>query len=142
MSESETERKSEVLPPLEMSPSSIATNPAESREAPPTPQYPSTLRDTLGSSLRSPAEVEGNDFFPPQPEKDLESPSSTRLEALVPSHYSRATTRSSSLREGRPQPPIASFIALNSRRGSPSPTQVTPPKLCGCISQETKPKRT
>ena len=72
------------LPPLEMSPSSIATNPAESREAPPTPQYPSTLRDTLGSSLRSPAEVEGNDFFPPQPEKDLESPSSTRLEALAP----------------------------------------------------------
>ena len=95
------------LPPLEMSPSSIATNPAESREAPPTPQYPSTLRDTLGSSLRSPAEVEGNDFFPPQPEKDLESPSSTRLEALVPSHYSRATTRSSSLRAGRPDFPGA-----------------------------------
>ena len=57
------------LPPLEMRPSSIATNPAESREAPPTPQYPSTLRDTLGSSLRSPAEVEGNDFSRHNPRK-------------------------------------------------------------------------
>ena len=31
------------------------------------------------------AEGEGNEGFPPPPEKDLESPSSTRLEALVPS---------------------------------------------------------
>ena len=38
------------------------------------------LRGTLGSSLRSPAEGEGNKGFPPQPEKDLESPSSTPLE--------------------------------------------------------------
>ena len=37
-----------------------------------------------GSSV--PAEVEGNEGFPPPPEKDLESPSSTRLEALVASH--------------------------------------------------------
>ena len=95
------------LPPLEMRPYSIAPNPAGSREAPPTPQCPSPLRGTLGSSLRSPAEVEGNEGFPPQPEKDLESPSSTRLEALVPSHYSRATTRSSSLRAGRPDFPGA-----------------------------------
>ena len=42
---------------------------------------------------------------PVQPEKDLESPSSTCLEALVPSHYSRAATRSSSLRAGRPDFP-------------------------------------
>ena len=49
-------------------PSSIATNPAETREAPPTPQYPSTLRDTLASSLRSQVEDEGNDFFPGCPE--------------------------------------------------------------------------
>ena len=82
------------LPPLEMRPSSIAPNPAESREAPPTPQDPSPLRGTLGGSLRSPAEVEGNEGFPPHPENDLESPSSTRLEALVPSHDSRAMTRS------------------------------------------------
>ena len=34
------------LPPLEMRPSSIAPSPAESREAPPTPQYPSPLRVT------------------------------------------------------------------------------------------------
>ena len=36
---------------------------------------------------------------PPPPEKDLESPSSTHLEALVPSHDSRAMTRSPSPRE-------------------------------------------
>ena len=36
--------------------------------------------------------------FPPPPEKDLESPSSTRLEALVPSRDSRARTRSPSPR--------------------------------------------
>ena len=42
------------LPPLEMRPSSSAPNPAESREAPPTPQHPSSVRSTLGSSLRSP----------------------------------------------------------------------------------------
>ena len=41
------------LPALEMRPSSIAPNPAESQEAPPTPQHPSPLRATLGSSLRS-----------------------------------------------------------------------------------------
>ena len=88
MLESETERKPEVLPPLEMRPSSSAPNPAECLEALPTPQHPSPIRGTLGSSLRSPAEVEGNEGFPPPPEKDLESPSSTRLEALVTSHYS------------------------------------------------------
>ena len=36
--------------------------------------------------LRSPAEGEGNEAFPPQPQRDLECPSSTRLEALVLSH--------------------------------------------------------
>ena len=43
------------LPPLEVRPSSVAPDPVESREAPPTPQDPSPLRGTLGSSLRSPA---------------------------------------------------------------------------------------
>ena len=38
---------------------SVAPDPAESRGAPPTPQDPSPLRGTLGSSLRSPAEGEG-----------------------------------------------------------------------------------
>ena len=84
------------LPPLEMRPSSIAPNPAESREALPTTQHPSPLRGTVGSSLRSPAEVEGNEGFPPQPEKDLESPSSTPLEDLAVSHDSRVMTSSSS----------------------------------------------
>ena len=77
---------------LEMRPSSIAPSPAESREAPPPPQDPSPLRGTLGSSLRSPAEGEGQEGFPPPSDKDLESPSSTRLEALVPSRDSRART--------------------------------------------------
>ena len=53
------------LPPLEMRPSSVAQTPAESRETPLTPQHPSPLRGTLGSSLRSPAEFEGNKGFPP-----------------------------------------------------------------------------
>ena len=34
--------------------------------------------------IRSPAEGEGHEGFPPPPDKDLESPSSTRLEALAP----------------------------------------------------------
>ena len=40
-------------------PSSVAPDPAGSRGAPPPPQDPSPLRGTLGSSLRSPAEGEG-----------------------------------------------------------------------------------
>ena len=42
--------------------------------------------------------------FPPPPEKHLERPSSTRLEALVPSRYSRARTRS-------PSPRVSPFRA-------------------------------
>ena len=95
------------LPPLEVRPSSVAPDPAESRGAPPPPQDPSPLRGTLGSSLRSPAEGEGNEGFPPPPDKDLESPSSTRLEALVPSCDSRARTRSASPRAWRPDFPGA-----------------------------------
>ena len=45
--------------------------------------------------------------FPPPPDKDLESPSSTRLEALVPSRDSRASTRSPSQRAWRPDFPGA-----------------------------------
>ena len=95
------------LPPLEMRPSSVAPNPVESREAPPSSQYPCPLRGTLGSSLKSLAEVEGNDGFLLQHEKDLESPSSTCLEALVPSQDSRAMTRSPSPRPRRPDFPGA-----------------------------------
>ena len=50
---------SRPLYPLEVRPSSVAPDPAESRGAPPPPQDPSPLRGTLGSSLRSPAEGEG-----------------------------------------------------------------------------------
>src|SRR5574337_57166 len=42
----------------------------------------------MRSPLRSPAQVEGTQGFLPQPEKDLERPSSTRLEATFPYHGS------------------------------------------------------
>ena len=90
------------LPPNQMMTSSVAPDPAETRGVPPPPQDPSPLRGTLGSSLRSPAEGEGHEGFPPPPDKDLESPSSTRLEAQVPSRDSRAMTRSPSPRAWRP----------------------------------------
>ena len=73
------------LPPLEVRPSSVAPDPAVSRGAPPPPQDPSPLRGTLGSSLRSPAEGEGNEGFPRPLEKDFDSPAAKCLEALVPS---------------------------------------------------------
>src|SRR5574337_212487 len=50
----------------------------------------------MRSPLRSPAQVEGSQGFLPQPEKDLERPSSTRLEARFPYQDSRAMTRSPS----------------------------------------------
>ena len=49
-----------------------------------------------------PAQVKGTKGFLPQPVKDIESPSSTRLEALVPSRDLRAMTRSASPRAWRP----------------------------------------
>ena len=47
----------------------------------------------MRSSLRSPAQIQGTEVFLPPPEKDLESPSSTRLKARFPYHDSRAMTR-------------------------------------------------
>ena len=47
---------------------------------------------TMRSPLRSPAQVEGTQGFLPQPEKDLERPSSTRLEARFPYNGSGAMT--------------------------------------------------
>ena len=44
----------------------------------------------------TPAQVEGTQDFLPQPEKDLERPSTTRLEARFPYHDSRKMTRSPS----------------------------------------------
>ena len=100
------------LPPLEMRPSSIAPNPAKSREALPTTQHPSPLRGTVGSSLRSAAEVEGNEGFPPPPEKDLKSPSSMRLEARFAYYDSRAITHSPSPHARRPDVPSTTREAL------------------------------
>ena len=64
------------------------------------PRGPATSTGSLASQRhpgkfpKSPSEGEGNEGFPPPPEKDLESPSSTRLQALVPSRDSSARTRS------------------------------------------------
>src|SRR5574339_224633 len=55
-------------------------------------QFPWLLRATMRSPLGSPAQVEGTQGFLPQPRKNLERPSSTRLEARVPSHGSGAMT--------------------------------------------------
>ena len=82
------------LPPLEMRPSSIAPNPVESRETPPNCSVSLTSQRHHYTFLRSPAQVEGTKGFLPQPVKDLESPSSTRLEVRFPYHDSRAMTRS------------------------------------------------
>ena len=46
----------------------------------------------MRSSLRSPAKVEGTEGFLPPHEKDVQSPSSKRLEARFPYHDSRAMT--------------------------------------------------
>src|SRR5574342_584803 len=50
----------------------------------------------MRSPLRSPAQVEGPQSVLPQPEKDLERPSSTRLEARFPYYDLRVKTRSPS----------------------------------------------
>ena len=52
--------------------------------------------------LRSPAQVEGTQGFLPQPGKDLERPSSTRLEARFPYYDLRVKTRSPSPFAWRP----------------------------------------
>src|SRR5574340_586585 len=70
-------------------------------------QFPWLLMVALRSPLRSPAQVEGTQGFLPQPGKDLERPSSTRLEARVPSHGSGAMTRSPSPLAWRPDFPGA-----------------------------------
>ena len=71
-------------------------------ERPLPPQVSLTYRVTMTSPLRSPAQVEGTQGFLPQPKKDLERPSSTRLEARFPYHDSRAMTRSPSQLTWRP----------------------------------------
>ena len=61
----------------------------------------------MRSPLRSPAQVEGTQGFLRQPGKDLERPSSTRLEARFPFHGSGAMTRSPSPLAWRPDFPGA-----------------------------------
>ena len=56
----------------------------------------------MRSPLTSPAQVEGTLGLLPQPEKDLERTSSTRLEARFPYHGSRAMMRSLSPSHGDP----------------------------------------
>ena len=63
-------------------------------------KYHSYYQD--GGVTFSGGQVEGSQGFQPQPEKDLERPSSTRLEARFPSHGSGAVTRSPSHSHGDP----------------------------------------
>ena len=70
-------------------------------------QFPWPFRATMRSPLRSPAQVEGTQGFLPQPGKDLERPSSTRLEARFPYHGLEAMTRSPSPLAWRPDFPGA-----------------------------------
>ena len=88
------------LPQLEMRPSSIAPNPVEPREAPPNSTGFLTSHRHPENPPRSPVQVEGTQGFLLQPEKDLESPSSTRLETRFPYHDSREMPRSPSSQEG------------------------------------------
>src|SRR5574340_230572 len=78
-------------------------------------QFPWLLRATVRSPLRSPAQVEGTQGFLPQPGKDLESPSSTRLEARFPYPGSGAMTRSPSPLAWRPDFPGAPRDSPSSR---------------------------
>ena len=56
--------------------------------------------------------MEGTHGFLPQPEKDLESPSSVRLEVQIPYHDKRAMTHSPSPRTWRLDFPGATREAL------------------------------
>ena len=59
-----------------------------SPERPLPPPVSLASQSHMRSPLRSPAQVEGTQGFLPQPGKDLERPSSTRLEARFPYHGS------------------------------------------------------
>ena len=52
---------------------------------------PSPLRGTLGSSLRSPAEGEGQEGFPPPPEEDLDKMELSLQETLLQNMWLRGT---------------------------------------------------
>ena len=78
-----------------------------SPESPSHLQFPWLLRATMRSPLRSPAQVEGTQGVLPQPEKDLERPSSTRLETRFPYYDLTAMTRSPSQLAWRPDFPGA-----------------------------------
>ena len=67
----------------------------------------------MRSPLRSPAQVEGPQGDLPQPEKDLERPSSTRLEARFPYYDLRVKTRSPSPFAWRPDFLAAPSVAAH-----------------------------
>ena len=102
------------LPPLEVRLSSFAPEPAESRGAPPPPQDPSPLRGTLGSSLRSPAEGEGHEGFPPPPDKDLESPQVPHTDRQVACHpVNNSTGKWSSMPPHKTRPDFLYTLATS-----------------------------
>ena len=95
------------LPPLEVRPSSIAPNPDESREAPPNSTVPLTSQRHPEKLHEVTGTCRGNPGFLPQWEKDLESPTSTCLEARICFHGSIEMTRTPSPRIWRPDFPGA-----------------------------------
>ena len=82
-----------------------------SPERPLPPPVSLASRATTTSPLRSPAQVEGSQGSLPQPEKDLERPSSTRLEARFPYQDSRAMPSFPSQLEWKQRSPLCSRVA-------------------------------
>ena len=82
----------------------------DSQESSPTPQFKSinflALSFLYSSTMTSIHDYWKNHSFVPQPEKELESSSSTRLEAQFPYHDLRAMTRSPLPRAWRPDFPV------------------------------------
>src|SRR5574337_1447674 len=79
----------------------------------------------MRSPLRSPAQVEGPQGVLPQPEKDLERPSQTRLEARFPYYDLRVKTRSPSPFAWRPD-----FLDRKSTRLNSSHHSISYALLC------------
>ena len=95
------------LPPLEMRLSSIAPNPVESREAPPNSTVPLTSQRHPEKLHEVTGTCRGNPGFPATMGKDLESPTSTCLEARICFHGSIEMTRTLSPHTWRPDFPGA-----------------------------------
>ena len=103
--------------------------------APPPPQDPSPLRGTPGSSLRSPAEGEGNEGFPVTGPQPLSSLRRAGNRASRPGH--RALARSTLLRDWIPcTGAVLSLAQTRGAAGSPRFPRLLPGTLGnfpGCL---------